>query len=347
MRTCHEQSIQPRISSFVSDHLDRMYNTIGNIFCFFLFINLSIKSVIVSLGGSHIYHPTTSFTQSISVQQEKTTSTPVPQTPPPPSPSPAPVPTKKESVPTKLNKNPPSTNVNKQKIIPKKKPIPPPPSTTTATNPVKEEKKTRVLSPIHSPSDLVDISPSPPSMENEQSANVLTPSPPPPVVHIASPLRTGTSAETPKKSKRSSETNLDEKRKKIKTEEKRMFLFKTLEISLNFSFFQQKQSKVIHVNYDHLVGRILNIPMNNTRLSTNVYPSSYVFQPFSIFRDLNLLEPLPSSPPPVRLRFFFISIFEYFSSSDNKIKKISPIKIFAQSRYAFISSCSGASRNVT
>jgi hypothetical protein len=47
-------------------------------------------------------------------------------------------------------------------IVTKKKP----PTTSTIT--VKEEKKRRIPSPLHSPNDLVDISPSPPSLDNER-----------------------------------------------------------------------------------------------------------------------------------------------------------------------------------
>lgn len=168
-------------------------------------------------GGTHIYRPTASFTQSMSVQQESIKQEKPPAPAPPPQ-SPAPVPVKKEPVPSKPNKNPPLPNINKQKIIPKKRPPPPPPAPPTPSNPNKEEKKTRVLSPVHSASDLVDISPSPPSMENEQAEAALSPSPPPPVVRVASPLRTQTSTETSRKIKRVSE-NHEEKKKKLKTEE--------------------------------------------------------------------------------------------------------------------------------
>jgi hypothetical protein len=152
------------------------------------------------LGGTHIYRPSTSYTQSISVQQESIK---------PEKPSQSTIPIKKEPILSKSNKNPSQTsNVIKQKIVPKKKPLP------IQINPIKEEKKPRILSPLHSPNELVDISPSPPSIDNERTRISLSPSPPPPIVRIASPL---TVPEISQKTKRLSENN-DEKKKKIKTD---------------------------------------------------------------------------------------------------------------------------------
>ncbi len=128
------------------------------------------------------------------------------------------VPVKKEPVVPK----PPPQNVVKQKIIPKKKPLPAP------QKPIKEEKKVRPVSPIHFSNELVDISPSPPSIENERTAtSSTTPSPPPPVVRVASPLRTSANTDIPRKTKRLPESH-EEKKKKVKTEdvphEKGMFI---------------------------------------------------------------------------------------------------------------------------
>jgi len=195
MQTCQEELVQPRLSSFVSDHLDHIYHSIGR----------SNRSIDFSMfyflleGGTHIYRPTTSFTQSISVQQESIKQEKSIQ----PT-----IPVKKESIPPKT----PTSNVVKQKIIPKKKPLPVP------TNPIKEEKKTRALSPLHSPNELIDISPSPPSIDNERTAISLTPSPPPPIVRVASPLRTSSNTDIPRKKKRLPDNN-DEKKKKVKTED--------------------------------------------------------------------------------------------------------------------------------
>lgn len=147
-------------------------------------------------GGTHIYRPTASFTQSISVQQESIK----PEKPTPPI-----VPVKKEPIPSK----PQPSNIVKQKIIPKKKPVPPP------ANPIKEEKKSRAVSPLHSPTDLVDISPSPPSVDHEPAVTSLTPSPPPPVVRVASPILSSSKADIPRKTKRVPE-NSEERKKKVK-----------------------------------------------------------------------------------------------------------------------------------
>ena len=95
---------------------------------------------------------------------------------------------------------------------PKKKSLPMP------TKPVKEETKPRTLSPVHSPNELVDISPSPPSIHNEPTTISSSPSPPPPVVRIAAPLAPLPKTETPRKIKRSHEHN-EEKKKKIRTED--------------------------------------------------------------------------------------------------------------------------------
>jgi hypothetical protein len=182
MQTCEQQLVQPRLSSFVSDHLEHIYNSIGKIF---LMKNFNFFFFLIS-GGAHVYRPSTSYTQSVSIQQEKISQSTVP--------------IKKEP-----NKNPQTSNSVKQKIIPKKKPI------TIQTNPIKEEKKTRILSPLNSPNELVDISPSPPSIDNERPIASLSPSPPPPIVRIASPL-----TEKSRKTKRLQDHN-DEKKKKIKT----------------------------------------------------------------------------------------------------------------------------------
>ena len=193
MQTCQDQLIQPRLSSFVSDHLDHIYHSIGRR----KFISQIFLSFLFAQGGTHIYRPTTtSFTQSISVQQESIK--PEKSTPPI-------IPVKKEPIPPKT----PPANVVKQKIIPKEKPLP------VSTKPVKEEKKSRIASPLHSPTDLVDISPSPPSVEHEPTA---TSSPPPPVVRVASPIRPSSKSETPRKTKRVSE-NTEENKKKVKTAE--------------------------------------------------------------------------------------------------------------------------------
>jgi hypothetical protein len=121
------------------------------------------------------------------------------------------------------NKNPPTPNLIKKKTS--QPPPPPSPSIkkkplTIQTNPIKEENKSRILSPIHSPDELVDISPSPPTTISS------SPSPPPPIVRIASPLIKPSNTETPRKIKRSQEINNDEsttathiKKKKIKIEE--------------------------------------------------------------------------------------------------------------------------------
>lgn len=85
-------------------------------------------------------------------------------------------------------------------------------------NPVKEEKKPRPVSPFHSPTDLVDISPSPPSVEHEPPGTSLTPSPPPPVVRVASPIQPLAKTDIPRKTKRPPEKS-EEKKKKVKTEE--------------------------------------------------------------------------------------------------------------------------------
>ena len=179
MQTCQEELVQPRLSSFVSDHLDHIYH---------------------SIGGTHIYRPTKSFTQSMSVQQESMKQEkPIQPT----------VPVKKEPVVPK----PPAQNVVKQKILPKKKPLP------ALQKPIKEEKKVRPVSPIHFSNELVDISPSPPSIENERTAtSSTTPSPPPPVVRVASPLRTSVNTDIPRKTKRVPESH-EEKKKKVKTED--------------------------------------------------------------------------------------------------------------------------------
>ncbi len=163
-------------------------------------MNQNFKFYFLLKGGTHIYRPTASFTQSISVQeesikQEKT----IPPT----------ISVKKEPIVVPKTS---TSNVVKQKIIPKKKPLSVPP------NPIKEEKKIRTLSPLHSPNELVDISPSPPSIENEPTATSLTPSPPPPIVRVASPLRTSANTDISRKTKRMPENN-EEKKKKVKTED--------------------------------------------------------------------------------------------------------------------------------
>jgi hypothetical protein len=64
----------------------------------------------------------------------------------------------------------------------------------------------------------VDISPSPPSIHNECITISSSPSPPPPIVRIAPPLKLSSNAEAPRKIKRSHENN-EEKKKKIKTDD--------------------------------------------------------------------------------------------------------------------------------
>ncbi|CAF1365015.1 unnamed protein product [Adineta steineri] len=188
MQTCQQQLIQPRLLSFVSDHIEHVYN---------------------SIGGTHVYRPPTSYTQSI----------PIPQEPLKTENNKFSIPIKKEpTIPSKpkipIDKNPQISNVIKKQIPPKKKPIPIPKES------IKEEKKTRILSPTTSPNDLVDISPSSISIENEPTPKSSSPSPPPPIVRIASPLNT----ESPQKIKRLPESNDDNstihiKKKKIKIDD--------------------------------------------------------------------------------------------------------------------------------
>ena len=99
----------------------------------------------------------------------------------------------------------------------------------TQTNSMIENKKIRILSPVHSPNDLVDISPSTSSIDNERTTISLSPSPPPPIVRIASPLTSSSNTELSQELKRlqdnntitdndeSSEINI--KKKKIKTDD--------------------------------------------------------------------------------------------------------------------------------
>ncbi|UJR09946.1 hypothetical protein I4U23_014168 [Adineta vaga] len=196
MQSCQDQLIQPRLLSFVSDHLEHIYN---------------------SIGGTHVYRPTTSYTQPMPTPQEPS-KTEIKSTPL----------IKKDPTPSKpkvsVNKNPPTTTTtttpNKNSIVPKKKSVPPPIKESS----VKEPKKTRVLSPTHSPSELIDISPVSISIDTEPTTISSSPSPPPPVVRIAAPLEQSSNTETPRKVKRPSENNKDEnsttivKKKKIKTD---------------------------------------------------------------------------------------------------------------------------------
>lgn len=162
MQTCQDQLVQPRLSAFVNDHIEQVYH---------------------SIGGTHIYRAP--------VKIDPPTPTPIVSLPP------SPLPTVKPKSPVK--KDVPSAN-------PIKKPTNPPKDVTPVKKkapvvPVKAEKRARNLSPIHSPTDLIDISPSPPSNSTPTAAAAAapqpetisitsSPSPPPPVVRVASPLET-------------------------------------------------------------------------------------------------------------------------------------------------------------
>ena len=145
--------------------------------------------------------------QSIPVQQEPIKSKEIPISP---------TPIKKEVVASKpkVSSHPPSkeshsSNPVKPKIphkeassssssksMPvKKKPL------VVTPEPVKHEKKTRILSPVRSPIELVDVSPSPPRVHTERRRRSPSPSPPPPIVRIAPPLARRTASETERKSK--------------------------------------------------------------------------------------------------------------------------------------------------
>ncbi|CAF4888829.1 unnamed protein product [Rotaria sp. Silwood1] len=183
MQTCQQQLVQPRLSSFVSDHIQHVYN---------------------SIGGTHIYRPSTSYTQSNttlqeSINQEKISSS-----------------IKQESISLKTNQTLQSSNIIPKKIQPSSSSILN--KTKLLTNSIKEEKKSHILSPLHSPTELVDISPSPPLIDNERTNISLSPSPPPPIVRIASPLTYSTKTETSRKLKylHDESLNINIKKKKIK-----------------------------------------------------------------------------------------------------------------------------------
>jgi len=186
MQTCQEQLIQPRLLSFVSDHIEHVYH---------------------SIGGTHVYHPSTSYTPANSTSQESLKTE---------NKSQSTILIKKESIPSKaqlpINKNPQIPTMIKKKIVSKEK-----------AEPIKEEKKSRILSPVHSPNELIDISPSSISIDNERTTISLSPSPPPPIVRIAPPLSRSSNPDTPRKIKRLPENNDESstnniKKKKIKTE---------------------------------------------------------------------------------------------------------------------------------
>ncbi|CAF0859619.1 unnamed protein product [Adineta ricciae] len=266
MQSCQDQLIQPRLLSFVSDHLEHVYN---------------------SIGGTHVYRPPPSYTQSI----------PTPQEPVKTDPKPIP-PVKKESIPSKpkvvVNKTSLTQTPNKASVVSKKKSIPPSKEVQT-----KEPKKTRVLSPTHSPSDLVDISPvSITVIEAEPTAISSSPSPPPPVVCIAPPLPHSSNTETPRKAKRSVENSKDEsstttiKKKKIKTDDN---------LAKNASE-QNAESTVPPMAANETDTRKLRSRRPNPKYSNEQYETE----------DLSILELSSSSSPP--------------ASTATKPKKLRPLK---------------------
>ncbi|CAF1511208.1 unnamed protein product [Adineta ricciae] len=268
MQSCQDQLIQPRLLSFVSDHLEHVYN---------------------SIGGTHVYRPPPSYTQPI----------PTPQEPVKTEPKPTP-PVKKEStIPSKpkvvVNKTPLTQTPNKASVVSKKKSIP-----LSNEAPIKEPKKTRVLSPTHSPSDLVDISPvSITVIEAEPTTTSSSPSPPPPVVCIAPPLPQSSNAETPRKAKRSIENNKDEsstttiKKKKIKTDDN---------LAKNAPE-QNAESTMPPMTANETDTRKLRSRRPNPKYSNEQYETE----------DLSMLELSSSSSPP--------------ASTATKSKKLRPLKI--------------------
>ncbi|CAF2998312.1 unnamed protein product [Rotaria sp. Silwood2] len=249
MQTCQQQLVQPRLSSFVSDHIQHVYN---------------------SIGGTHIYRPTpTPYTQSNttlqeSLNQEKT------------SPS-----IKQEQISSKTNQTPQSSNIIQKKI----------PSSSLSisnknkslTNSIKEEKKHHILSPLHSPNELVDISPSPPSIDNERTNISLSPSPPPPIVRIASPLTLPTNTEIPRKIKHLQEHNDESlntniKKKKIKTDD---IQHKTIS--------EEKSDDVLPISTSNEADtRKLRPRRPNPKYSKEQFETG----------DLDITEPSSPSPPP-------------------------------------------------
>ncbi|CAF1157324.1 unnamed protein product [Rotaria magnacalcarata] len=192
MQTCQQQLVQPRLSSFVSDHIEHVYN---------------------SIGGTHIFRPSTSYAQSTTISQE-------PSNQEKPSQS-----NNEKKVPKKPNPTPKPSNPIAKKVPSSSVPNKPTKPLLNPTNSVREEKKPRAVSPLHSPNELIDISPSPPSIDNESTIVSLSPSPPPPVVRIASPLTVSKNKETPRKKKHSQERHGESstnniKKKKIKTDDK-------------------------------------------------------------------------------------------------------------------------------
>ncbi|CAF1208757.1 unnamed protein product [Rotaria sordida] len=191
MQTCQQQLVQPRLSSFVSDHIQHVYN---------------------SIGGTHIYRPTTSYTQSNTTLQESLNQEKISQS------------IKQEQISSKINQTPQTSNIIQKKIQSSTLISNKTKSLLNQTNSIKEEKKSHILSPLNSPNELVDISPSPPSIDNERTTISLSPSPPPPIVRIASPLTYSTNSDISRKIKHLQEhndesLNINIKKKKIKTDD--------------------------------------------------------------------------------------------------------------------------------
>ncbi|CAF3328828.1 unnamed protein product [Rotaria socialis] len=249
MQTCQQQLVQPRLSSFVSDHIEHVYN---------------------SIGGAHIFRPSTSYTQSTTISQE-----PSNQEKPSQSISPENVPKKSNPIPKPSN--PIVKKVSSSSSVPNKPTRP----LLNPTNSVREEKKPRAVSPLHSPNELIDISPSPPSIDNEPTIVSLSPSPPPPVVRIASPLTVSKNKETPRKKKHSQERNGESstnniKKKKIKTDDK--------------SPSDGKSDDIISIPTPKEKGtRKLRARRPNPKYSAEQFETG--------FSDIEIIE--PSSPPPL------------------------------------------------
>jgi hypothetical protein len=141
-------------------------------------------------GGTHIYRPATSYTQPTTIHQDKVTT---PATT---------VPMKKQTNHTQMKPSAhaikvdvQSPNITKKKISTKeasssslssvKSPALKTKSSIPSVHPVKQEKKPRILSLADSPTDPVDISA---TANNQQTLITSSPSPPPPIVRVASPL---------------------------------------------------------------------------------------------------------------------------------------------------------------
>lgn len=117
---------------------------------------------------------------------------------------------------------------------------------------------------MHSPSELIDISPSPPSIDNEPTVVSLSPSPPPPVVRIASPLRSQKTTETPRKKKHSQERNDETSTENIK--KKKM---KTHDIPKKHKSHEKSKKILVYINLIEFISLLLIVEdVKPTRTST-------------------------------------------------------------------------------